>query len=44
LVIDGSKVGGAQNPRRFRKGERGTSCAAGGGISSLWQSGLLFRR
>lgn len=44
LVIDGSKIGGAQNPRRFRKRERGPRCAAGGGISWLWQSVLLFRR
>lgn len=44
LVIDDSKFGGAQNPRRLRKGERGPRCAAGGGVSWIWQSVLLFRR
>jgi hypothetical protein len=44
LVINGSKFSGAQNPRRLRKGERGPRCAAGGGVSWIWQSVLLFRR
>ena len=44
LVINGSKIGGAQNPCRFRKGQRSPRCAAGGGARWIWQSVLLFRR
>jgi len=44
LVINDSKIGGAQNPCRFRKGQRGPRCAAGGGVRWIWQSVLLFRR
>src|SRR5579864_2507470 len=42
-VIDGTVIGGAQDPRRFRKQERGRG-RTGGGTNWLSQSGQLFRR
>jgi hypothetical protein len=40
VVIDHSKIGGAQNPGRLRKRER----AATGGLNWLWQFERLSRR